>query len=101
VSDHLRHPQRLAWLALETKGPLTVRTQPDCDVFELAGGAFATASGATDHFEIVWLPTASDATKRTIRTPLNRTPLDENLLEGQFTTDPTQDLIVFLEDDGT
>ncbi|KAF8192046.1 hypothetical protein BJ912DRAFT_1041417 [Pholiota molesta] len=93
--------RRRAWLALETKGPLTVRTQPDCDVFELAGGAFATASGATDHFEIVWLPTASDATKRTIRRPLNRRPLDENLLEGQFTTDPTQDLIVFLEDDGT
>ncbi|KAF8169643.1 hypothetical protein BJ912DRAFT_888360 [Pholiota molesta] len=93
--------RRRAWLALETKGPRTVQTQPDGDVFELAGGAFATASSEPDHFEIIWLPTASDATQRTIQRPLSRRPLDENLLEGQFTMDPTQDLMVFVEDDGT
>ncbi|KAF8169657.1 hypothetical protein BJ912DRAFT_888365 [Pholiota molesta] len=87
--------RRRAWLALETKGPLTVRTQPDCDIFELAGGAFATASGETDHFEVIWLPTASDASKRTLRRPLN------GISVMKLTMDPTQDLIVLLEDDGT
>ncbi|KAF8171138.1 hypothetical protein BJ912DRAFT_911666, partial [Pholiota molesta] len=85
--------RRRAWFALETNGPLTVQTQPYCEVCELAGGAFATVG--SDHFEVIWLPTASHADGRTLRRPLR------GISVAEFTMDPTQDLIVFLEDDGT
>jgi hypothetical protein len=87
--------RRRAWQALGKNEPLTLLTQPDCeDVYELAGRAFATVN-KSGHVEIVWLPTASDANRRTLRRPLN------GMSVGAFTMDPTQDLMVFLEDDGT
>ncbi|KAF8192070.1 hypothetical protein BJ912DRAFT_924982 [Pholiota molesta] len=58
--------------------------------YEIAGGAFAHIS--SDYFEISWLPTAHNANGRTHRTPLIGISPDE------FTMDPTQDLVVFLED---
>ncbi|KAF8169410.1 hypothetical protein BJ912DRAFT_175019 [Pholiota molesta] len=84
--------RRQAWLALDVKEPLTRRTPPNCDLYELAGGAFAQMS--SDHFEISRLPTARNADERTDRRPLN------GILAWEFAMDPTQDLIVFFEDDG-
>jgi hypothetical protein len=81
--------RRQAWLALDVKEPL-IRAQPYFTTYEIAGGAFAHIS--SDYFEISWLPTAHNANGRTHRTPLIGISPDE------FTMDPTQDLVVFLED---
>lgn len=85
--------RRRAWLSLGPKKPLTRHTQHHCQVYDLVGGAFASTSN--DRLEIIWLPTVGNANGRVLQRP------SIGISVGDFAMDPTQDLIVFLEDDAT
>ncbi|KAF8182583.1 hypothetical protein BJ912DRAFT_978296 [Pholiota molesta] len=94
--QHLLH-YRKVWLSLPpTKGLeyISLDMKHPYQRKELVGGAFADA--VKQHFEIVQLPTAySNGEKPTTRTASTGTPIRD------FAMDPTQDLMVFLEDDTT
>ncbi|KAF8169408.1 hypothetical protein BJ912DRAFT_1067197 [Pholiota molesta] len=83
--------RRQAWRSLDAKEPLTRKTQRG-RAEELAGGAFATMSKDRDHLEIIWLPTAGNTEDRRLQLPMTGITVQE------LTMDPTQDLLVFLED---
>jgi hypothetical protein len=83
--------RRQAWLSCEIKEPLIHHTQHNYDAFELSGSAYADISKG--HYEILWLPTASNVQAHAIRRPsIGISPVN-------VTMDPTQDLMVILEED--
>lgn len=84
--------RRQAWVSLERKAPLTHHTQHDCRSYELAGGMFADTN--KDFLTIIRLPTSSNVKVRAFER------LSIGFSARDFTMDPTQDLIVFLQDGG-
>jgi hypothetical protein len=82
--------RRKKWLSLKIKEPLTYLTQHNCDVFELVGGAYADIS--KDCLEMRWLPTASNVKAHA----LQRSSI--GISAANFTMDPTQDLMVIVEE---
>jgi hypothetical protein len=84
--------RRQDWLSLEMKKPLTHLTQHNCHAFELVGGAYADIS--EDRFEMRRLPTASNAKAHAFQ----RSSI--GISAANFSMDPTQDLMVILEEGG-
>lgn len=87
---------RKAWLSLtssEEIGYVPLRMNHICRAYELVGGAFAHTD--KQHLEIVWLPTFSGGETCTLQRASIEAPI------RQFAMDPTQDLIMLLEDDAT
>ncbi|KAF8192058.1 hypothetical protein BJ912DRAFT_924971 [Pholiota molesta] len=82
--------RRKKWLSLKIKEPLTYLTQHNCDVFELVGGAYADTS--KDCLEMRWLPNASNVKAKA----LQRSSI--GISAANFTMDPTQDLMVIVEE---
>ncbi|KAF8169636.1 hypothetical protein BJ912DRAFT_999277, partial [Pholiota molesta] len=85
--------RRQAWLSPERIEPVTLYTQDDCRAYELAGGAFASTS--ENRLEILWLPTSNGVKGCTLQ------EASMGISVRDFTMDPTQDLIILLEDTGT
>ncbi|KAF8196413.1 hypothetical protein BJ912DRAFT_110485 [Pholiota molesta] len=90
IQHLLRH--RNAWLSLTPRARLeyvALEMKHSCRAYEFVGGVFADTDRR--HLEIVWLPT-SNSGSRTLRRTLS------GMSVRDFAMDPTQDLIVLLED---
>jgi hypothetical protein len=85
--------RRRAWLSLEWMGRIAAEIPFSCwaDVWDLVGGAVAHVNVDEGKLEIIQLPTSKGDKGRTVRRTLSGlTPLC-------VTMDPTQDLMVFLQ----
>ncbi|KAF8192055.1 hypothetical protein BJ912DRAFT_1142196 [Pholiota molesta] len=76
--------------SLDGKEPFARKTQRG-RAEEFVGGAVATMSNDKDHLEVIWLPTAGNTEDRRLQLPMTGITVQE------LTMDPTQDLLVFLE----
>ena len=81
--------RRRAWKNLHWKNIATVDVHGPCTAYELVGGVFAKTSGRDMFFS--WLPNA--------RSPGHTVHIrDVGMQLRDFAIDPTQDLVVLLED---
>jgi hypothetical protein len=80
--------RRQAWRSLDGKEPLTCQTRRGY-AEELVGGAFASMT--KDYLEIIYLPAAGNFEAHRLELPLM------GISAREFTMDPTQDLLVFLD----
>jgi hypothetical protein len=80
--------RRQAWRALDGTEPLARETYHGSRA-ELVGGAWASMS--KHRLEVVWLPAAGDVEDRRLQVRF------VDVAAREFTMDPTQDLLVFLE----
>ncbi|KAF8169646.1 hypothetical protein BJ912DRAFT_1067113 [Pholiota molesta] len=86
--------RRQAWQSPERREPLTCRTLRDSEAYEFVGGAFTNTSQGTDFLQFIQVPISNGGQGCTVRRPLIGIPVEALGL------DPTQDLIVFLEEIG-
>ncbi|KAF9474746.1 hypothetical protein BDN70DRAFT_884502 [Pholiota conissans] len=82
--------RRRAWFEFGCTKSTKYETKHNCLAYELTGGVFATTDG--DCLELKWLPTRN-------RTHGQQTIYSAGVSMRDLAMDPTQDLIVFLEDD--
>lgn len=82
--------RREAWLSLEWSEHVAFKIRRHGGVYDLVGGVLAYLN--KNHLEIIRLPNARNGKGHTVRRDLNGTAI------LCFAMDPTQDLIVLLED---
>jgi hypothetical protein len=82
--------RRKAWSSLSWKKRSIIKMQGLCHAYELVGGVFVKASGRL-HFLASWLPSTTDDGCHIRRDDLEMEARD-------FTIDPGQDLIIFVEE---
>ena len=88
--------RRRAWRYLDFKRVISVPTPGKCYAYELVGGIFAKAMNTTTlslgprHFSFISLPTGLTEERTLVREDVGLTCRD-------FSIDPTQDLIAFVE----
>ncbi|KAF8171466.1 hypothetical protein BJ912DRAFT_119761 [Pholiota molesta] len=86
--------RRQAWLSPERTKPLIHHTLPSCRAYELVGGAFANSDTTTESLKVIWAPTSNGDQGRTLQRP------SVGFSVSNLTMDPTQDLMILLEDNG-
>ncbi|KAF8169653.1 hypothetical protein BJ912DRAFT_172135 [Pholiota molesta] len=86
--------RRQAWLSPEMTEPLIHRTLHDCGACELVGGAFTNSNTTAECLEVIWAPISNGDQGRTLHRP------SIGISVRDLTIDPTQDLIILLEDNG-
>ncbi|KAF8171460.1 hypothetical protein BJ912DRAFT_995556 [Pholiota molesta] len=86
--------RRQAWLSPEMTEPLIHHTLHDCGACELAGGAFTNSNTTAECLEVIWAPISNGDQGRTLQRP------SIGISVRDLTIDPTQDLIILLEDNG-
>lgn len=89
--SHL-HDRRLSWAEANWKQVTRLEIENNCIAYELVAGTFAMSDG--QNLSLTWLPSAMKGSHHLEYRPLGFSVRD-------FTLDPTQDLIVLLEDDQT
>lgn len=89
--------RRKAWAQLQWKERFIVPMQGDCQAYELVGGVFAKTMSLISpvepsrHLTASWLPSSNKEERHLVRNDLGMDTRD-------FAMDPSQDLIIFLEE---